>query len=108
MTNGLYIFEDKEDFLKAIDELSELYNTQRNDFQYLHKHFNTIQDVKHEISFLNKCQIIAYSSFRRDSLIKVSLKDCFSNKFNITYSFNNSHKGTAFDELYSYLKKCLS
>ena len=90
MSNGIYIFEDKEDFLKAIDELNSFYNSERTSFTYLHKHLNHVFEARNEVEFLKKCHVLTYSCFRKDSIIKVSFKDSQDKMFNMTYSFNNS------------------
>ena len=99
--NGVYIFDDKNDFIRVIEDLNKCYNL--NNYKLdLTKELYHIQAVRNEIDFLNKCKIKSFSGFKTNKIIKVNLTTSDNSNYLITYMFRNLHY---YDDFRRYLRK---
>lgn len=101
---GIYIFNDETDFLNVMATIKSQCNTNQSQsrFIYLKHHLTTFDDVKKQIQILKMFKLLCFSGFMSEKLIKVCVSDLNGNKYNITYSFNNSG---VYTKLHHYLRK---
>lgn len=99
---SIIIFNSNTDFLNAIDQLKESL-TSENEFVYLSIQLNDLSDVKNEINFIRKQNLLTFWGFRSKVNIRVSIENSFGFKAVITYTFKrNSLK--LYDELHHNLR----
>lgn len=99
----VYIFDSETDFITALATIKNNCNAEPRQIIYLKHHLNTVADVKKQIQILKGFKLLCFSGFMSEKLIKVCVSDLKGNKYNITYSFNNS--GFNYRNLYNYLRK---
>ena len=107
MANGVYLFEDAEDFLKAIEDIQQQYdeNKQRRIIE-LNKQLFSTSELRKEINFLNNCRLNSFMGCLTKKIIKVNITydDC---DYSVTYYFkgSTSSNGTIYKRLHRYLRK---
>ena len=74
MANGVYLFEDAEDFLKAIENIQQQYeeNTSTRIVE-LNKQLFSPSELRKEINFLDKCRLNSFIGFLTRKIIKVNI-----------------------------------
>lgn len=104
MQEGVYIFEDSEDFIKVIEDLKDFVGVS-GEWIRLSKWLMTLENVQKEINFLNKCEILTFSGFSKQKIIKVSLRHD-NKRYVVTYLFKCSRGDRcAYSILHHYLRK---
>ena len=73
--------------------------------QELTLHLDTIEDMRNQIEYLNRCWINAYNGFKSKSIIKVSITASDGSDYSITYQFKNSYSAGIYSKFYNYLRK---
>ena len=104
MQNGVYIFDNENDFIQAMNELQKHYAT-NNNLTKLTIEISNIHSLRDEIAILNKCFINAFNGFRRDKQIKVNLSDNYNYRYLITYDFSRTKSFHLYNEFRHYLDK---
>lgn len=107
MANGVYLFEDAEDFLKAIEDIQQKYNENTSTMIVeLNKQLFSTSELRKEINFLDKCRLNSFMGFLTKKIIKVNITydDC---DYSVTYYFkgSTSSNGTIYKRLHRYLRK---
>ena len=107
MANGVYLFEDAEDFLKAIENIQQQYeeNTSTRIVE-LNKQLFSTSELRKEINFLDKCRLNSFIGFLTRKIIKVNITYNGCN-YSVTYYFKGSTNGdkTIYKQLHHYLRK---
>ena len=104
MKQGIYIFDNETDFIKAIEQLNHHYWNKPTAI-YLSKKVETTKQLKKEISFIDKCSINGFTGFMKAKKIKLNITDGFKYNYVVTYCFNSAGSGTIYDKLNKYLRK---
>ena len=107
MGNGVYVFEDAEDFLKAIENLQQQYKENASTrIVELNKQLFNVSELRKEINFLDKCRLNSFMGFLTSKIIKVNIthNNC---DYLVTYYFKGSTTGnrTIYKQLHHYLRK---
>ena len=107
MANGIYVFNNADDFLKAIKNIEQEYqeNTSTRIVE-LNKQLFSTSELRKEINFLNNCRLNSFIGFLTKKIIKVNItyEDC---DYSVTYYFkgSTSSNGTIYKRLHRYLRK---
>ena len=107
MANGIYVFNNADDFLKAIKNIEQEYqeNTSTRIVE-LNKQLFSTSELRKEINFLNNCRLNSFMGFLTRKIIKVNITwdNC---NYLITYQFKGStnSNGTIYKQLHQYLRK---
>ena len=100
MEQGVYIFKNSDDFLKAMEDIGRQYKTSTP--VSLTKEMLSMEDVRKEIIFLKKCELNAFVGYLTSTLIKINVTFQKGN-YAITYQFKG--KIVLYNELHHYLKQ---
>ena len=107
MANGIYVFNNADDFLKAIKNIEQEYQEKTSTrIVELNKQLFSTSELRKEIDFLNNCRLNSFMGFLTRKIIKVNITVDNCN-YLITYRFKGSKNGdkTIYKQLHHYLKK---
>ena len=107
MANGIYVFNNADDFLKAIKNIEQEYQEKTSTgIVELNKQLLSTSELRKEINFLDKCRLNSFMGFLTSKIIKVNITwdNC---NYLITYQFKGSTSGdrTIYKQLHKYLRK---
>ena len=100
MEQGVYIFENSDDFLKVMEDLGKEYK--QNNLISLTKEMLSMEDIRKEINFLNECEMNAFVGYHTSSIIKINITFNESN-YAITYLFKG--KSFLYHKMHLYLRE---
>lgn len=98
MENGMYIFENADDFLIFMEDLQKQYNERNFRFKKLY----TLNDIQNEIIFLDKCRIDGFTGKSKTIKVYLTYHNC---NYLITYAFNKSESCEVYNKFRDYLQK---
>lgn len=107
MQQGMYIFEDAEDFIQFIDDLTHHYEENKpNNLVELTKPLFSKSEMEKEVKFLNKCRLNTFTEYPSNKIIKVNVTHSNCN-YLVTYYFKGSINSnlTIYKQFYHYLRK---
>lgn len=107
MANGIYIFNDAEDFIKVIEDIEQQYNENKpTNLVKLSKPLFNKSALEKEVKFLNECRLNVFSCFLSKKVIKVNIT---YNKcdYLVTYYFKGctSNSKSIYKQFKYYLRK---
>ena len=103
MEQGIYIFNNSNSFIKAMEQLAKEYNKPKPRIIYLNKHLDSCKSVRKELNFIKKCHINSFDSFYTSQVVRITITDYTDCTINIKYTFKGT--GYLFREFRRYIKR---
>lgn len=82
----IYVYNNITNFLKQINYLTEEYNT----IKYYYKFIKNIEDVKNQIHYLQKTELLTALGFMTGKIFKITIRNK-GQKYCITYKFEHRY-----------------